>query len=277
MEKQRQSATDRQTQLIKLLQTRGYCSVAEMSQWFNVSPMTIRRDLHALQEKQIVEATFGGARFMASKQTEPDFAFRTQERLAEKQAIGKRAAELFIEEGDIVGIDSGSTTLEVARNLPPLPLTVVTQSLAAANMVAQNKHHQLILLGGVFQYEARCFFGPQVIAAVRALYMNKLFLAASGLLLPDGLSSSNLPDTEIKQALINSARQVILCMDSSKIGRISLSRFAALDAIDILVTDSDLSDDDREIIEQHQVQVITVPVPPLEPRSLSLVKGAEKQ
>jgi DeoR family transcriptional regulator, fructose operon transcriptional repressor len=258
MKKSRQTASDRHAQLIELLKRRGYCSVVEMSQLLNVSQMTIRRDLHILHEKQIVEVTYGGARFIASKQSEPDFDIRTHEHLAEKQAIGKLAAKLFIEERDVIGIDSGSTTLEIVRNLPNIPLTIVTHSLAAANVVAQNRRYSLIMLGGVLQHEANCLCGPQAIAALHTLYINKLFLSTSGLLPSDGLSCNNLPDAEVKQALISSARQTILCMDSSKVGRAFLARFATLNAIDILITDNGISNESREAIEQQQVQIITV-------------------
>jgi DeoR family fructose operon transcriptional repressor len=258
MKKSRQTASDRHAQLIELLKRRGYCSVVEMSQLLDVSQMTIRRDLHILHEKQIVEVTYGGARFIASKQSEPDFDIRTHEHLAEKQAIGKLAAKLFIEERDVIGIDSGSTTLEIVRNLPNIPLTIVTHSLAAANVVAQNRRYSLIMLGGVLQHDANCLCGPQAIAALHTLYINKLFLSTSGLLPSDGLSCNNLPDAEVKQALINSARQTILCMDSSKVGRAFLARFATLNAIDILITDNGISNESREAIEQQQVQIITV-------------------
>jgi DeoR/GlpR family transcriptional regulator of sugar metabolism len=258
MKKSRQNASDRHAQLIGLLKERDYCSVVEMSQLLNVSPMTIRRDLHMLHEKQIIEVTYGGARFIASKRFEPDFDIRAHEHLAEKQAIGKLAAELFIEEGDVVGIDSGSTTLEIVRNLPNIPLTIVTHSLAAANVVAQNRQYSLIMLGGVLQHEANCLCGPQAIAALHTLYINKLFLSASGLLPPDGLSCNNLPDAEVKQALISSSRKTILCMDSSKVGRAYLARFATLNAIDTLITDNGISDESRQAIEQQQIQIITV-------------------
>ncbi len=258
MKKSRQTASDRHAQLIELLKRRGYCSVVEMSQLLDVSQMTIRRDLHILHEKQIVEVTYGGARFIASKQSEPDFDIRTHEHLAEKQAIGKLAAKLFIEERDVIGIDSGSTTLEIVRNLPNIPLTIVTHSLAAANVVAQNRRYSLIMLGGVLQHEANCLCGPQAIAALHTLYINKLFLSTSGLLPSDGLSCNNLPDAEVKQALISSARQTILCMDSSKVGRAFLARFATLNAIDILITDNGISNESREAIEQQQVQILTV-------------------
>src|SRR5260370_5919610 len=131
-----------------------------MRQLVNVSPMTIRSDLHMLHEKQIVEVTYGGARFIASKRSEPDFDIRAQEHLAEKQAIGKRAAELFIEAGDVVGIDSGSTTLELVRKLPNIPLTSVRHSLAAANVVAQHRRYSLMMLGGHLQYESNCLYCP---------------------------------------------------------------------------------------------------------------------
>jgi len=258
MKKSRQNASDRHAQLIGLLKKRGYCSVVEMSQLLNVSPMTIRRDLHMLHEKQIAEVTHGGARFSASKRIEPDFDIRTHEHLAEKQAIGKLAVERFIEEGDVVGIDSGSTTLEIVRNLPNIPLTIVTHSLAAANVVAQNKQYSLIVLGGVLQHEANCLCGPQAIAALHKLNINKLFLSTSGLLLPDGLSCNSLADAEVKQALINSSHKIILCMDSSKVGRAYLARFAALNDIDTLITDDGISDESREAIERQQIQIITV-------------------
>jgi len=259
MKKSRQNASDRHAQLIGLLKKRGYCSVVEMSQLLNVSPMTIRRDLHMLREKQIAEVTHGGARFSASKRIEPDFDIRTHEHLAEKQAIGKLAVERFIEEGDVVGIDSGSTTLEIVRNLPNIPLTIVTHSLAAANVVAQNKRYSLIVLGGILQHEANCLCGPQAIAALQTLYINKLFLSTSGLVAPDGLSCNNLADAEVKQALISSSRQTILCMDSSKVGRAYLARFATLNDIDTLITDNGISDESREAIERQQIQIITVP------------------
>jgi DeoR/GlpR family transcriptional regulator of sugar metabolism len=258
MKKSRQNTSDRHAQLIGLLKERDYCSVVDMSQLLNVSPMTIRRDLHMLHEKQIIEVTYGGARFIASKQFEPDFDTRAHEHLAEKQAIGKLAVELFIEEGDVIGIDSGSTTLEIVRNLPNIPLTIVTHSLAAANVVAQNRRYSLIMLGGVLQHEANCLCGPQAIAALHTLYINKLFLSASGLLPSDGLSCNNLPDAEVKQALISSSRKTILCMDSSKVGRAYLARFATLNAIDTLITDNAISDESRQAIEQQQIQIITV-------------------
>src|SRR5260370_42708017 len=113
MKKSRQNASDRHAQLMGLLKKRGYCSVVEMSQLLNVSPTTNRRDVHILHEKQIVELTYGGARWIALKRNEPDFDIRTREHLVEKQAIAKLAAELFFKEGDVIGIASGSTTLEI--------------------------------------------------------------------------------------------------------------------------------------------------------------------
>ena len=258
MEKRRHhNAPNRHAQLIALLKDRGYSSVVEMSHLFNVSQMTVRRDLHMLHEKRIVEMTHGGARFVASEQTEPHFDIRTHEHLDAKQAIGKRAVELFVEEGDVIGIDSGSTALEVARNLPNVPLTVVTQSLPVATIVAQNKMYQLIMLGGVLQSSSNYFYGSQAIDALHTMYINKLFLATSGLLIPDGLSSGYLSDAEIKQAMIRASRKVILCMDSSKIGRVFLARFAPLDVIDTLLTDNGISDESREALQKQHIQVIT--------------------
>lgn len=275
MEKQRQNATDRQARLVALLKARGYCSITEMSDILNVSLMTIRRDLAILQEKHIVEAMYGGARFIASEHTEPDFATRSSEHLAAKQAIGKQAAGL-IEEGDVIGLDSGSTIVEVARHLPHIPLTVVTQSLPAANLVVQNKLHQLIMLGGTFQPSSDYFYGSQAIETLHSLYINKLFLATGGLVLSGNLSSSYLSDAEMKQALINASHKIILCMDSSKIDRVFLARFASLDNVDTLITDDDISDKSREIIEQQHVQVVIASTKPSTAFPETTMRGAWK-
>ncbi len=256
MEKSRANAIDRHKQLIALLKANGSCSISEMSRVLNVSPMTIRRDLQMLAEKQVVQVEHGFARFSASTRIEPNFNIRVHEHLLEKQAIGHKATAMFVEEGDVIGIDSGSTAMEVAYSLPDIPLTIVTHSLAVANVVARNDHYRLVMLGGVFHHDSHCFFGPQVVEQLQTLHINKLFLANSGLLIPEGLSSSNLPDAEVKQALIGSSRQVILCMDSSKIGKAFLARFATLDTIHTLITDDKISLTDKKALEQYDMQVV---------------------
>src|SRR5205823_4146772 len=223
-----------------------------------VSPMTIRRDLHALAEQQIIQVTHGGARLSYQKQTEPNFHVRSHVHQAEKQAIGRYAATL-IETGDVIGIDAGSTAIEVARHLPPVPLNIVTYSFPVAAAVADNDKHDLVLLGGQFHHETLSFTGVQAINMLHGLRINKLFLAASGLLIPDGLSSSYLFDVEVKQALVRSSRQIILCMDSSKIGQIFLAYFASLKDIHTLVTDGAISTADREALERCNIRVMIAP------------------
>jgi len=256
MEKSRSNAIDRHKQLIALLKANGSCSISEMSRVLNVSPMTIRRDLQILAEKQVVQVEHGFARFSASTRVEPNFDIRIHEHLLEKQAIGRTATETFVEEGDVIGIDSGSTAMEVACSLPDVQLTIVTHSLAVANVVVRNDSYRLVMLGGIFHHDSHCFFGSQVVEQLRTLHINKLFLANSGLLIPEGLSSSNLPDAEVKQALVRSSRQVILCMDSSKIGKAFLARFATLNSIHTLVTDDKIAVEDKEALEYHGMQVI---------------------
>lgn len=258
LQARRQYATDRHTRLIELLRRHGYCSVSQLSATLQVSPMTIRRDLQDLARQGIVQVSHGGARLALQRQAEPDFEIRAREHLYEKQSIGKRAAA-FIEPGDVIGIDAGSTALEVACNLPDFPLTVVTYSLPVVNAVARNEQCQLVLLGGLFHRESLSFTGPQVISALHTLRIAKLFVATSGLLVADGLSSTYLFDAEVKRAMMASSRRVILCADSSKVGRVFLAHFASFDTIDVLVTDSAITPEDREAIEHCNVQVIVAP------------------
>jgi len=255
----RRYAAARKLRLIEMLEKHGYCSVREMSREVNVSPMTIRRDLQALEAEHIVRVSHGGARLSVKVQAEPDIDIRLHEHEQQKQMIGKVAAT-FIEAGDVIGFDAGSTIIHVARNLPDVPLTVVTYSLTSANAVSRSAHCGLQMLGGTFHPESFSFTGLHTTAALRDLRINKLFLAASGLVVSDGLYSTYLFDAEVKKALIDSSQQIILCMDSSKIGRVFLAHFASLERIDVLITDDMLTPTDKEAIEQYHVQIVTVPL-----------------
>lgn len=271
----RRYATERHARLIELLGKYGYCAVAELSATLCVSTMTIRRDLHFLASQQIVQVSHGGARLSQQRQSEPDLTVREREHQREKEAIGRRAAAL-IEAGDVVGLDGGSTVIEVARHLPGVAMTVVTYALPVADALARNDRCRLVMLGGLFHRESWSFTGPQAIAALRSLRIGKLFLAASGLLIPDGLSSSYIYDAEVKQALIESSRQVILCMDSSKIGRVYLAHFAALNRVHVIVTDDAIGEADHAALEGQGVKVIVAaasdPIPAKRPSESSFPK-----
>lgn len=255
-DKRQLNAADRHAREIELLNAHGYCTVSEMSRTLNVSPMTIRRDLHVLAEKQLIQTRYGGAQILAPRLVESSFDVRAHEHSAQKKAIGEKAVKLFVEEGDVIGIDSGSTMVELAYNLPDIPLTIVTHSLAVANIVARNDQCQLILLGGILQHRSSSFYGSQAIAALHDLNINKLFLAAAGMLIPDGLSTGNLPDAEVKRALIKASRQIILCMDSSKIGQAFLAYYASINVIDTLITDDEITAVDKKALEHLNVRIV---------------------
>ncbi|HEY4384453.1 MAG TPA: DeoR family transcriptional regulator, partial [Ktedonobacteraceae bacterium] len=129
-------AADRRRRLVEMLKVREYCSIHEMSQALGISMMTVRRDLHVLAKEQVVQLLHGGARLTVQAQIEPTIGIRLHERQRQKEAIGALAAHLFIQAGDVIGIDGGSTVVHVAHNLPDMPLTVVTNSLTTANVVA---------------------------------------------------------------------------------------------------------------------------------------------
>lgn len=257
-DRRRRYTIDRMEKLIELLKRRGYCSVKELSDELGVSPMTIRRDLGTLAAEHLVGVTHGGARLLR-QQAEPDVDIRLGVHEHQKRAIGRLAATL-IESGDVIGLDAGSTVIHVAHNLPELPLTVVTYSLAVANVVAKRSQRQLHLLGGTFHPESMSFSGPQARIALRDLRINKMFLAASGLLLTDGLSCTYLFDAEVKKALIESSLRLILCMDSSKIGKVFLAHFSDIERVHVLVTDSAITPSDRHELESRGVQVMIAPI-----------------
>jgi DeoR/GlpR family transcriptional regulator of sugar metabolism len=254
-------AADRRRRLVAMLKEREYCTIHEMSQEIGISLMTVRRDLHVLAREQIVQLLHGGARLTAQAQVEPTIGIRLHERLPQKQAIGELAAKMFVKAGDVIGIDGGSTTVHVACHLPAVPLTVVTNSLTTANAIAEYEQCNLQMLGGTFLRESSIFTGTQTIAALQELRLHKLFLAAAGLRISDGLSSTYMFDAEVKKALMGSAQEVILCLDSTKIGRVFLAYFAALEEIDVLVTDDGITPEDKAAIEARDVRVVVASFP----------------
>ena len=252
-------AEERRLRIVELLNEResGIVSVAELSGLLGVSSMTIRRDLDWLEEMSLLRRVHGGAVAYQGMADEKPFVERHGEFSREKQIIGWTAAQL-IHDGEKIILDAGTTTQQVARNLAcKQDLAVVTNALPIAEELARCPQVSTIVLGGMLKQKELCNVGPMVTQELARLSVDKVFLSATGFTVEKGVTDPDLQETEVKQAMIRAAREVILVADSSKWGVTTLAQIAPLRAIHKIVTDDSLPVEAIQAIEAEGVEVIT--------------------
>ena len=228
---------DRQRQILNHLNRQGRLSVAEIVRQFSISAATARRDLAVLAARGSARRVHGGA--LAAEQAPPEAPIlqRRAELAREKARIGRVAAGLVAAK-ETVFLGSGSTVLEVARNLRGRSeLTVITNSLPVINTLAGLENITVIGLGGMLRTTELSFIGHITDLALSELRVDKVIMGARGISLDPGLTSDFLPETLTDRAILKISQEVIIVADHSKINRVSSARLASLDHVDKLVTD----------------------------------------
>lgn len=245
---------DRREQIRMLLQEYGNLTVNELSQRLDVSEMTIRRDLKALAALGLVQREHGKALYPAATPPEALFLTRLGESEREKTIIGRVAAAM-VEEDDSIILDAGTTTLAVAQALNKR-CVVITNSLPIAGTLGSNPDMTVLLTGGEVRGATNALVGSMTRDSLEGFNVDKLFLAATGISVDRGLSTTNMRESEVKQAMLKAAKQVILVAHSGKIGNDYYHCFAHWEQVQILVTDAELSDDIRQELTSKGVKVI---------------------
>lgn len=242
--------------ILAMLAQQGRIRVGHLAAALGVSEATVRRDLEAMQAQGLLQRTHGGAVLPRSTAFEVSFDESQTRALAEKRAIGRRAASL-IDEGETIIIESGSTTLELARGLGAIgTLTVLTNSLAIAKEAAANEGIEVMVLGGALRRQSASLVGPWVAEILRNVRVDKAFLGVNGLSAPFGLSAPNPFTAESRRAMLEAARTRIALADHSKLGVETLYRVAPLDALDMLVTDASATDEQLAPLREAGVEVL---------------------
>jgi DeoR family transcriptional regulator, fructose operon transcriptional repressor len=241
--------------ILKEIEERGSVSVAYLALHMCVSEMTIRRDLTDLDGEGIISRIHGGAVSARGRSYEPPLTVRATENLEAKRRIGKMAAGL-VAEGDSVAIDTGSTALEVARNLIDYRnLTVVTSSLNVANLLFNKLGVRLILSGGMIRNEEASLIGKLAELTYESLFVDRLFLGVGAIDISTGMTEYNWDDSLIKQAMIRSAKEIILIADSTKFNKIAFARVAPLSILHQIVTDKPLENNFTEELARLRISI----------------------
>jgi DeoR/GlpR family transcriptional regulator of sugar metabolism len=213
----------------------GAVTVADLSDRFAVSMVTIRSDLEALEQAGTLTRNRGGAVANRTSRFTPAFQQRSSVNREAKQAIATKAAEV-IQDGDRVILDAGSTTLYLADELCMRTLTVAVNSVYSMNKLVDAPRIELMLIGGVLYKPALSFTGELAEVFTDRLHFDKAVLGVNGVT-PRGVSVNNPQEAGIKRKMLDQADCVIVLADSSKLGVESLVRIDTLSRVDMLITE----------------------------------------
>ncbi len=231
------SAGERRAAIMRSLDATGRVAVAELSKIANVSEMTVRRDLEALEREGLLKRARGGAVSVTSLSYEPPYILRKDSNADAKARIGMRLASL-LREGETVILDVGTTAVEVARALKGRQnLTVLTSNLWAAAILADEPGIVLILTGGQARQRERSLVGHLATRAFDELVFDVFVLSVAGINRDYGITDYNVEEALVKRAAIAASQRRIVVADSSKLGKVAFAKVCDLEQIDAIVTD----------------------------------------
>jgi DeoR/GlpR family transcriptional regulator of sugar metabolism len=220
--------------IVHAVRTGRGAGVVELAQQFDVSEMTVRRDLAHLARERKLTRVHGGA---VSLRAEPPFAEIAVERLDEKMRIGRAAAGL-VRDGQTIMIDIGTTTLELARQLHGRELTVITSNLAVIEELLPDESIELVVLGGVVRRNYRSLVGVLAEDALRQLNADMSFIGASGIREDLSVMDTTMVEVPIKRGMIEGGERVVLLADAWKFSMGGVVRICGAEELDVVVTDA---------------------------------------
>jgi DeoR family fructose operon transcriptional repressor len=248
---------ERKQKILEYIATRKKATVAELCEEFRVSSATIRNDLRDLEAGALLIRTHGGAMVKSKTGLELDSSQKQVQNLEAKRRIAEAALGL-LEDGDTILLDTGTTTIELARLLSrKRNLTVVTNDLPIALLLEELDTVSVVFIGGILRRRFHCTmaYGKGWRELLMGLTVDKAFMGVNSLSLEKGATTPDVVHAETKKLMVEMAVKVILLCDSSKFGRSSFARFATLDQIDAIVTEA-IQDELRQQFEEQGIEVI---------------------
>jgi DeoR/GlpR family transcriptional regulator of sugar metabolism len=249
-------ANQRRDKILELLKEDGSAKVADLSKIFKVTEVTIRQDLEKLEKDRFVIREHGGVHVKNVEDQVKSFLLANQENMDKKERIAKKSLE-FIESGDTIILDSGSTTTEIAKKLGNIKnLTVITNALNIALMLGANPNIEVVMTGGEFKPPTLSLTGQKAADFFNGLNVQKLFLATAGLSLKSGLTYPSISDLVVKKAMIDAADTTFLVADSTKIGKSAFASLGALSLIHYIITDPGIAEKHKKVFRDNDIELI---------------------
>ena len=233
----RESAQERQDQILRQLRSSPFVSVSQLVQNLGVSDMTVRRDLKSLSARGEVNVVHGGASLPYGTHGTADFSRRAK-RLSEAKRKIAEAAQAYVPERGVIAVDAGTTAFAVVHELPQeFSGTVISHSIPVLQHMLSVPKARVLGLGGELLIESQALVGPRAVEGLAGLKADVLFLGAAALD-PDGVYVTTDIERPVKEALIASASLVVLVADHEKFSVSAAVRLVDFSAIDVVITDA---------------------------------------
>jgi DeoR family transcriptional regulator of aga operon len=249
---------ERRRAILKMLERDGRVLVADLARHFHTSQVTIRKDLDVLHADGLIHRAHGGALATQSGALE-DPTLRDKEKVHRKEKLRiAEAAARMVSEGQVIILDSGTTTTAIARALRHFKnLTIITN---AVNIAAElsGSAVEVILTGGTVRQNSFSLVGPIAEQTLRRLHADILFLGVDGFDVSYGLTTPNLQEAEVNRAMVEVANRTVVVCDSSKFGRRRLSQIVRLSALHQVITDRNISKSDLRALRKAGIDVLVV-------------------
>lgn len=254
---------DRIARIIDILQERNGASIKQLAQEFGVNEMTIRRDLHVLQQNGLVNIIHGAAIFNPSALLDggkPKYNIFSGESVRgdEKDRIGKEASK-YVEPGDVLFVDIGTTAAAMVRHLGiGMNITVACFAMNTLEEIQKKKVEKLILGGGYYHMDTQAFECEETLQLIGGIRASKAFISPAGISMELGMTCVNKYEERMKQAFLHNSIQKILLADSSKFGKVRPCYFGDLTNIDMVITDKDIGSEWMEYFDKNNIKSIVV-------------------
>lgn len=249
-------ATQRREKILDLLKEDGSAKVISLAKLFKVTEVTIRQDLDKLEKDGLVVKEHGGAYLKNVEDQVRTVSLAHQDNMDKKVLIAHKCLE-YIESGDSIILDSGSTTTEIAKLLRGYrDLTVITNALNIALILGAEPGIEVIMTGGEFKPPTLSLTGQKAADFFKGLNVQKLFLATAGLSLKSGLTYPSISDIVVKKAMIDAADTTYLVADSTKIGKSAFASLGALSLIDYIITDPGIEEKHKAVFKENEIELI---------------------
>ena len=250
----------RQQRTHEYLTERGFVRVRELSDRFGVSTVTARNDLDALEQRRLVQRVHGGAMPVNRSRGEQSFEVVATQRTDEKTRIAQAAAEL-VSTGESILVDVGTTAAAFAAQLVGRrdlgELNVITNGISIAlALEAAHPRFSIVVTGGTLRPKQHSLVDPLAGSFLKTLSVDTVFLGCNGIHPSAGITNVNLPEANVKRAMIEASQRCVVMADSSKIGVRTLASVCTIDDVDVVVTDSDVRDADVDWLKDRGVDVI---------------------
>ena len=233
----------------------GSVSLDDLCKHFSVSKNTIRRDINELEARQIVRKVYGGV-VLNDEESPIPLSQRQMTMKTEKTIIAEKAAK-FVNDGDVIIIDAGSTTVHMVDYLRNKHnITIITNSVPVLNATFAYDQIHVIATGGDLLRSTNSLVGSEAISTLKKFNANTVFLAATSISLAKGITNSSIFESELKRTMIGVSERVVLLVDHTKFDAVSLVTFAELQDIDVLVTDEAPSSKYFQYCQEHDVEVV---------------------